>query len=80
MLSKLLFSVLSVDPAVPLFGEQPYPYGEGEVERVKHPCTSFGKGGSDRGCPDCLDEPPTGTWYFYMDPTWDFSADEPKKR
>lgn len=72
--------MLTIDPAVPLFGEKPYPFGEGEAVHVKYPCTAFGQGGADPMCPDCLDPPPTGTWYIYNDPTWDFSADEPKKK
>mmetsp|Transcript_36816 Transcript_36816/g.87128 ORF Transcript_36816/g.87128 Transcript_36816/m.87128 type:complete len:83 (+) Transcript_36816:127-375(+) len=80
MLSLLLFSRLSVDPEVPLMGEPLYSYGEGEVSRVKQPCTAFGTGGRDKLCPDCLDPPAGGTHYFYMDPTWDFSADEPPAR
>ena len=72
--------MLSIDRSVPLFGQQPYPFGEGEAVHVKYPCKAFGQGGADVGCPDCFDEPPTGTWYFYNDPTWDFSADEPAKK
>mmetsp|Transcript_40290 Transcript_40290/g.62894 ORF Transcript_40290/g.62894 Transcript_40290/m.62894 type:complete len:81 (-) Transcript_40290:28-270(-) len=80
MRSFLLLSALSIDPSVPLFGEEPYAYGEGEASRVKKPCTIFGTGGADTGCPDCMDQPPHGTWHIYMDPTWDFSADEPPKK
>ena len=76
----MLFSKLSVDPGVPLFGEAPYAYGEGAVPNPKRPCTVFGIGGQDGGCPDCFKEPPGGNWYIYDDPTWDFSADEPKAR
>jgi hypothetical protein len=84
--SMLALTRLSVDPDVPLFGAQPYPYGEGEASTTKYQMISFGKGGQDPGCPDCFDEPPhstagvTGSWYFYNDPTWDFSADEPKRK
>ena len=80
MRSLLLLSALSVDPNVPLFGTAPYPYGEGAVPRPKTPCTSFGIGGPDSLCPDCFKEPSKGKWYRYDDPTWDFSADEPKNK
>ena len=76
----MLFSILSLDPDVPLFGAAPYAYGEGEVARVKKPCTVFGTGGQDAMCPECFKEPPGGHWYIYDDPTWDFSADEPKRK
>jgi len=80
MRSFLLLTRLSVDPSVPLFGESVYAYGEGAVPRAKKPCTSFGIGGQDSKCPDCFREPPNGNWFIYDDPTWDFSADEPKPR
>ena len=80
MLSFLLLSKLSVDPQVPLFGEALYPYGEGAVPIPKKPCVSFGIGGQDEGCPECFNNPPKGNWHIYDDPTWDFSADEPKPR
>lgn len=94
MRSLLLLSQLSVDPAVPLFGAKPYPYGEGAVPRPKKPCTQFGIGGQDPACGEggdtlCaatnFDPPPTGhsgarTWWIYDDPTWDFGADEPRPR
>mmetsp|Transcript_21811 Transcript_21811/g.53723 ORF Transcript_21811/g.53723 Transcript_21811/m.53723 type:complete len:110 (+) Transcript_21811:157-486(+) len=86
LFTALAFTALSRDPAVPLFGEKPYAYGEGAVERTKYQMTAFGKGGQDKGCPDCYNEPPNtnknkiGSWYIYNDPTWDFSADEPRKK
>ena len=83
-----LFSRLSADPSVPLFGEAPYAYGEGEASRVKQPSVAFGQGGSDALCPDCFSDPPGGrsldgggaTWWIYNDPTWDFSVDEPRHK
>jgi hypothetical protein len=80
MRSRLLFIKLSVDPSVPLFGEAPYAYGEGAVPVPKKPCTAFGVGGQDSMCPTCFDEPPGGHWRVYEDPTWDFSADDPRKQ
>jgi hypothetical protein len=88
MLSFLLLARLSADPAVPLFGEAPYAYGEAEAPRPKRPLTAFGRGGADPLCPDCLAVPPGGsgldggggTWWIYDDPTWDFSADEPRRK
>ena len=89
MLSALfLFSRLSADPSVPLFGEAPYAYGEGEAARPKKPSVAFGQGGSDTLCPDCFSDSPGGhsldggggTWWIYNDPTWDFSVDEPRHK
>jgi hypothetical protein len=80
LFTNLLLTRLSVDPDVPLFGEPLYAYGEGEASRAKYPCTAFGTGGSDPLCPDCLDPPPGGTHHFYVDDTWDFSADVPPRR
>ena len=84
--SMLLFSRLSVDPAVPLFGEAPYAYGEGEAPHPKRQSVAFGQGGADAMCPTCFAEPPGakgmdgggGKWWIYDDPTWDFSVDEPR--
>ena len=77
--SSLMMTSLSIDPAVPLFGAKPYSYGEGAVERPKYQMIEFGKGGQDKGCPDCVSDPPQPVWK-YNDPTWDFSIDEPHRR
>mmetsp|Transcript_46253 Transcript_46253/g.122597 ORF Transcript_46253/g.122597 Transcript_46253/m.122597 type:complete len:95 (+) Transcript_46253:255-539(+) len=89
MLTQLLIlSRLSIDKAVPLFGESPYAYGEAEASHPKRISTVFGQGGADNMCPHCFAEPPGslksgdgsgGTWWIYNDPTWDFSADEPTR-
>lgn len=85
LLTALTCTKLSIDPAVPLFGVKPYPYGMGAISKTKYQLIQQGKGGQDAGCPDCFKNPPhtskrvTGSWYFYNDPTWDFSADEPRE-
>ena len=79
LLSSLIMTSLSIDPAVPLFGLKPYAYGEGEVERPKYKFIEFGKGGQDKGAPGCFEDPAEPVWK-YNDPTWDFSIDEPDRK
>ena len=75
----VILTRLSADPSVPLFGEKPYAYGEGEAAHPKYKSVAFGQGGADAGCAECMDPPPSGKWFIYDDPTWTFTADEPRK-